>query len=325
MRGTLEFIFGLSSLVGLVFSVGFTIFLVANDSAEPHFVALTLCLAIVNLALAIVAVVLFLRVNNLTTESARLAPVLEAKDMEIGNLGQQISKLKNDFGEVSDIIHSIQDQLRDRMFELTDAYAAVESGVLPTSDEIIDIERTNELFYLFLLNNMKSMLDKLTGGNCAVCIKILSPGIEGNRSAILVRTLMRDSMSYRERRGSDKAVYEYPYFNNTAFRVIMSDSPVSYYVCDDLMSSHSYDNANEAWRDYYNATLVCPIRMELIGEKEADRNEYAVLGFLCADNMHGNFDNQVCVQLMASIADGLFNHFLMFTKVRQAAFADVYG
>lgn len=312
--------------MGLVFSVGFAIFLVASESTEAHFVALTLCLAIVNLALAVVAVVLFLKVTSLTTESSRLAPVLEAKNVQIGKLHQQISRLESDFGEVSDIIHSIQDQLRDRMFELTDAYAAVESGILPTSGEITDIERTNELFYLFLLNNMKSMLDKLTDGNCAVCIKILSPGAdEGSQNAILVRTFMRDSMSYRERKGSDKAVYEYPYFDNTAFRTIMSDSPISYYVCDDLKSSHGYDNANRVWRDYYNATLVCPIRMELIGEKESDRNEYTVLGFLCADNMHGNFDNQICIQLMASVADSVFNHLLMFNEVRKSTVEDIYG
>lgn len=232
-------------------------------------------------------------------------------------LKDKLETLSNDFSEVLNINHSIQDQLRDRLFELFSAYSElILDKKLVSSLELIDYERANELFYLFVVNNLKTAFDSLTKDRCSVCIKLLDEGRKNNGS-IMVRTFIRDSASYSGRRSSDKSICEYPYYENTAFKSILSpDSPNSIYVSDDLLSEKTYINLNPNWNNYYNATLVCPIRISLIPEKEMAINEYSVVGFICIDNMKGRLDNEICTQLLSSVSDGLYNHFLLFNELK---------
>ncbi len=163
------------------------------------------------------------------------------------------------------------------------------------------------------------MLDIMSGDKCAVCIKILDID-ESPKDIIMVRTFMRDSSSYRERKSSDKSIYQYPYYENTAFKTILSRSPDSYYASDSLCTETTYVNANNKWQKFYNSTLVCPIRMELVDEMETQDTDYSILGFICVDNLKGGLNNRACIQLLASVSDSLYNHFLMFNTVRGAIF-----
>jgi len=314
----LEFIFGLASLIGLIVTAIVTLFAVLEGNYGTQSSVVIFSLAAINLALAVVCIVLLRRSDSLSQDNALLQPAIGTLNEKIKRLEKEITEQNANFSEVSDIFHSIQDQLRDRIFELYTAHMGLVSGETIEGAELVDYERTNEMFYLFLINNIKTIFDILTEDKCSVCIKILDEGESDND--IMVRTFMRDSGSYRERKSSDKSIYEYPYYENTAFKTILApETPDSYYASDDLASERSYINMNSNWGRYYNATLVCPIRLEMVGEQESAFNEYSVLGFVCIDNMKGGLNNRASIQLLAAIVDSLYNHFLLFNELQNSA------
>lgn len=316
MSKHLEFIFGLSSLIGLIITlVIYVVSSVYGDNPQSIYTSIVL-LAVLNITFSAICMTLLKRSYEYLGENAKLQPTVIQHEQKIEILSASLKSLTSDYSEVSDILHSIQDQMRDRSFELTQANFQIEAGQIPSSNELTDLERTNEMFLLFLVDNIKNMMDILTGDKCSVCIKILAVD-DSPKEEIMVRTLMRDSSSYRERKSSDHSLYEYPYYENSAFKTILSKSPDNYYVSDCLNDEKTYINANGNWRKYYNATLVCPIRIKLIEEEQSQLDDYSVLGFICVDNVTGRLSQRTCVQLLASISDSLFNHLLLFSRLKE--------
>ncbi|GAP38663.1 hypothetical protein ABXN37_26535 [Piscinibacter sakaiensis] len=316
MNKRTEYIFGVSSLIGLLISVGLTVLALRSGNYAPDAGAMIISLGAVNVVLAIVVVGALLKAEEHWKRICELGPAGQLKDERIRMLIGQSELARNSGFEVARIIHNIQDQLRDRINELFQATEDIDNGHPPTVEELLDLQRTNEMFYLFLVDNLKIMMDLLTGRRCAVTIKI----VEGSEGGVfMMRTFMRDAASYRSRKTADSSAAEYPYYDNTAFREILSGPRRSFYVSDNLGAEATYANSNPAWKRLYNATLVCPIRMQLNGEVPADRREYSVLGFLCVDNREGGLDRPDCIELLASVADSLFNHFLMLDHVTAAA------
>jgi hypothetical protein len=322
----LDFIFGLSSLIGLIITAIVTLFAIIEGEYGTQHSLVILSLAFINLALAIVCIHLLKRSDILSKKNSSLEPTLVGLNNQLSQLKKEYQKNKYNFGEIADITHSIQDQLRDRIYELYEEHSAIVAGenILPM--EKIDYGRTNELFYLFLIDNIKRIFDLLTEDKCSVCIKILEENVyELDNSIckndIMLRTFMRDSGSYIERKSSDNSFQEYPYYENTAFKTILSpDNNESYYVSDSLSEETTYVNINNNWNKYYNATLVCPIRIELLDDEEALNTEYSVLGFICIDNRKGGFANRIAIQTLAGISDSLYNHFLLFNELQNVIY-----
>ena len=315
----LDYIFGLSSLIGLIITAVVTLFAIleGNYGTEPSVVIFGL--AFISLAFAVVNIYLFKRSDTLSRNNAALQPSIDILNGELERLKLSCDNDKYIFAEIADIGHSIQDQLRDRIYELYNERSAIVSEEDLADFERIDHERTNEMFYLFLVDNIKRIFDLLTSDKCSVCIKMLDEG--NHESEIMVRTFMRDSGSYRERKSSDKAIYEYPYHENSAFKTILApDTPNSYYVSDDLSKERTYINMNPNWNQYYNATLVCPIRIEILEEEESENYKYSVLGFICVDNQKGGLNNRTAIQLLAGISDSLYNHFLLFNELQNSRY-----
>lgn len=71
-------------------------------------------------------------------------------------------------------------------------------------------------------------------------------------------------------------------------------------------------NANPDWNKLYNATLVVPIQANASGNKQ--KKEMKVLGFICSDNMNGNFANKEVKDFLSSIGDLLFNLFFLYDR-----------
>lgn len=311
-ENVLNFIFGLSSLLGIVITAGLTWMAIQTGAYEPDAKGMIIGLAIANLSLSMICVFLFIRGQVIAEEKWRLTPKITANQLEIASLSNELKGVNSNFEEVADILHSIHDQLRDRMFELRAMQDAILIDDYPAEADLIDLSRTNEMFYLFVVNNVKNIMDILTGDKCSVCIKVLE---ENDSGIVMVRTFMRDSSSYRERKLGDQGFGSYPYYENTAFKLILSNSPVSIYFSDDLSKEPTYVNSNSNWRHLYNSTLVCPIRMELISAQESDKTEYSTLGFLCIDNKRGGLGKRACVQVAAAISDSLFNHLLLLNAI----------
>ncbi|MCR6701227.1 MAG: hypothetical protein NVV68_08810 [Dokdonella sp.] len=312
MNKRLEYIFGISSLTGLVITVCITLYALLSGNYAPEAGAMLIGLGAINVVLGVVVIGTLLRAEEYWQKLAELGPQGQLKDEKIRALSDEITRARESGFEVARIIHNINDQLRDRINELFALAEDINGGASPSPEELVDIRRTNEMFYLFLVDNIKILMDIITGDKCAVTMKIVDAS---NANVLMMRTFMRDAASYCARRGSDSSAAEYPYYENTAFKEILAGARCNYFVSDNLSSEPTYSNSNPNWKRLYNATLVCPIRMQLNLDEVTDRQEFSVLGFLCVDNFKGGLNRPDCIELLASIADSLFNHLLILHYV----------
>lgn len=310
-----EFVFGLSSLIGLVITVALTAYAIANQSYAPEASAMIVSLGAINLILAILVVRSLMKVESAARELAQVEPLSREKTERIQKLEETLARSDRELDQIGSTIHNIQDQLRDRMHELLAVKESIDADDPPSTTELVDLHRTNEMFYLFVVNNLKTAMDILTGDNCAISIKLIA---EGESGLLMLKTFMRDASSYRARKGADSSAVEYPYYENTAFYEIMSGEQRNYFASDNLSAETTYINSNRNWRKLYNATLVCPIRMQMIRDEETDSLDYSVIGFVCVDNMRGGLTKPASVEFLASVTDSLYNHFLLFTYISEA-------
>lgn len=303
-KQTIDYLLNVSSFIGLIFTVVVTMVSIQDGGFTNSSMGVIAALAIVNVMLCILLASQSRRVSFLNlikskrlSSQNRLKKVIEDKSLII-----------NDICETT---HNINDQMRDRIFELFDNYSRELNEADPQEKSNPDVllqnfRRTNEMFHLFLIDNVRNAFESITGDKCSTCIKILA--LDDYSEDILVRTYIRDSNSYRARKGSDDEIFEYAYYENTAFKTILSSgNNASYYACDDLSSESTYINLNDGWKSIYNATLVAPIRMKL----GSPATEYSVIGFICVDNKGGGLNNEACINLLASIADSLYSHFVL--------------
>ncbi len=309
-------VYGVASILSLVITMTLAALSWVYGNYEMPGKIVIVFLGATNCSLCFLCFGLIKRSDKTSQESSVLRPKLEEKARQLKESKDKTILLNEDFGKVSDKIHNIQDQLRNTIFDLVDVHNKCQSQEERKNFNTSKYEGENRLFYLFLINNVKTIFDILSDSECSVCIKILEQ--QQSSTDLSVKTLLRDSGSYRERDSSNTVIRNYSYEENTAFKNIMSyDIPQNYYVSDNLLSERVYENINENWNDYYNATLVCPIRLKLEEGEDNSSNIYTVIGFICIDNKKGGFDNRICIQLLASIADSIFNHFYLYHKVME--------
>ncbi|GHT94428.1 hypothetical protein AGMMS49545_15700 [Betaproteobacteria bacterium] len=308
-----NFLGAVAGILGTTLTVALAVAAWASGEYAPQVVIAAL--GTVNIALAIICLLMFLRSEELSRDKLKLEPLVDAQGREITQFERAIKKIESDYCEAASALHSILDQLRDKMYDLGGVVEAIDRGDSVLDPVLRDHVRTNEMFYLFVVDIVKTSMDILTGGKCSVCIKFV---FENEREILMLRTFMRDSNSYRERKIADLMATVYPYYDNTAFKEIL-DGKRNYYASDDLSSEKPYFNSNQNWREQYNSTLVCPIRILGLPENDNDGVYYSVLGFICVDNREGGLAKQICVQTLASVADSLYNHFLAYHKLTDLA------
>jgi len=106
-----------------------------------------------------------------------------------------------------------------------------------------------------------------------------------------ITTRTRDALLHNgDRIVVDEHLKSFSYKQNTAFTKIIDDPVVAYYLSNHLrMSSFfgRYQNANQDWQKNYHATLVMPLTDK---KNPAHITATSVIGFLCVDNMCGNFN-----------------------------------
>ena len=114
----------------------------------------------------------------------------------------------------------------------------------------------------------------------------------------------------------EKKLFEYPESHNTAFLKISSpDYDDNFYINDDLINDKEYKNDNRAWRKYYNACLVVPIRRSLI-KAVVQTQDYDIVGFLCVDNKGGRLNNKTSIEILSMLGDSLYCLFYMHSLIR---------
>jgi hypothetical protein len=232
------------------------------------------------------------KVNGLNNEN-----MLLKKDIE--------NIIKRD-GDIAQIFHNVFHENRKIVYKFNDALFN------NNFDNYNSIIKSFEKYTLFMVNNIKEIFDLLTNEKCNICIKFIISNSE-NPKELLVKTWLRDSISYRERSEIDRKLPNYPCNENTAFKRIISDEySESYFLSNDLLNERGYINLNPNWQNSYNACLVVPIRIAL------SENEYSIVGFICVDNTRGGFDKPG-FNILASFADSCFNLFYIFNNFKNKA------
>jgi hypothetical protein len=171
-----------------------------------------------------------------------------------------------------------------------------------------------------VLTSTASLFSKLTGEQCAACIKIFSldrsiqiQPAEGSSDRIppYVFTLKRDITSALARKIIDTTHPFYKYTDNAAFRSILDDDKCpDYFVCNDLAAAGpAYFSANLNFGKFYNATIVVPI------ERHGVPVNTKCTGLLCVDNFGGRFDEKRCISILNGIAMDVYYSIWTASKI----------
>ncbi|MEA3545744.1 MAG: hypothetical protein U9R69_11085 [Thermodesulfobacteriota bacterium] len=295
VNGIVNFLAGAQSLSLLYFSV--------TSEWEISFKVTVALLSGLNFALIIITYRTIVDHHQDNKQNALLQITNKIQADNIAGLEGRLSDSKNTHKNTSIIIHNICHEHRRILYYLLYDFAG--AGKLKR----LSIESSFKKYFMFLLANVKEIFDILTGDECSACIKL----IDGSGD---VRTFMRDPISYRSRHETDKHLTVFKGSGNTAFNLILSpDFSDTYFANDNLKEHENYSNANTKWRKLYNASIVAPIRISLPStDIDTDEDSY-VLGFICVDNLKGNFNNVVCINTLSAIGDLCFHLFYTYDNL----------
>jgi hypothetical protein len=231
------------------------------------------------------------------------------------------------FSVACEMKHKASHLLRDKIYGLmTISCQAADTNVL-LSQVTKELENTGREFVTLI----SELLTSLSGEQVNVCIKaIVNPRqiVKGadDWKNILVYTLCRSPKSKPRPTKMSKQV---PISENTDFLQIMGNKFDVVAIPDlkkydrDLKKvgvTEGYMNSTRNWHDFYNTTIVAPIRIEeaRLGSSDAG---YDLLGFLCADSVSTRAFPQrniyMYAQLMLSFGDDLYHYFNQATIITE--------
>ena len=155
-------------------------------------------------------------------------------------------------------------------------------------------------FLNMVVHNVKGVLEVATKDSCSVCIKICRE-IDGIK---YVKTLYRDSNCYRYRKKNDYhqdgRQRKFEANKDYALNIILAeDNRHTFYVEDHLCDKDYYFNQNHRkWSEMYQATVVSRISinyhksdiLKRLDNYRTGEEKHEILGFLCADNFNGKFE-----------------------------------
>jgi hypothetical protein len=84
-----------------------------------------------------------------------------------------------------------------------------------------------------------------------------------------------------------------------------------YFASNDLQQMKGYFNSHSSWRDFYNATVVVPIKP---CREDAAKT---LMGFLCVDSKHGIFSEDVVAATLVLVAEILYRYIRSFPEIEE--------
>ena len=327
-----EYIFGYSSLLGLIISFFFFCHTFYKNQWDISSKFAIVLLAFINCCLAMSAIYLMSIFHSLTKEPNNLK-------LEISNLIREKNNISEDLNNsnikqviISKTIHDILHKSRNLVNRLHSEQENIFRGIilfLKKETEEINYDSTKfdylhksfEKYMIYLLDILKTLFDVTTSDICRVCIKMVLEGEEAkeqvitdnSRKDVYIGTYLRDSSSLRESEITDDKISSFFYNENWAFQKILEPRfDDSWYLNNDLSGDPAYKNYRANWKSDYNATLVVPIRIK------TEPNCYSVIGFICVDNKKGNFKKDIEKDILASIGDHLYHIFRSFSDLKEA-------
>lgn len=227
----------------------------------------------------------------------------------------------------SEMKHKASHLIRDKTYGLMAISAQDHDNNVLLCQVTTELENTGREFVTLIAE----LLTSLSGKQVNVCIKaIVNPRqiVKGadDWKNILVYTLCRSPKSKPRPTKTPKQV---PISENTDFLQIMENKFDLVAIPDlkkydrDLKKvgvTEGYMNSTNNWYDFYNTTIVAPIRIEeaRLGSSNAG---YDLLGFLCADSLSTRAfppkNISIYAQLMLSFGDDLYHYFNQATMITE--------
>lgn len=192
----------------------------------------------------------------------------------------------------------------EKFDRLDEAIRVLERNINPQTNENLDAAFEAVKFNLTdFLGEICKIYDDYTSFPCHVSVKIFK--YENRVKSDRVITYGRDRChSQHQRWQTDIDLPEFSYNKSTQFKKIVDSSEERYFVNNNLKRlGRQYENRNENWHSYYNATLVVPISEKF---NRSSLTKDSIEGFLCIDNKYGGFDQRISVNIALAFARVLY-------------------
>lgn len=263
-----------ASVLGLILTIILTFFAYQLGDSDHRILTLTFAGGLVAMSAIIV-------INEKIT-SNRTADYIQLKSQK-ENLQAQNLKKELDFKSTSETLSDLTyyNELiwfkLDQFNELAKEKSVTANEMVLLCDDIFD-------YFMAFTACLQSYYSNLTNDKCAITIKLLTQQNGRNQ----IKTFFRDPISYPKRSLNDKnddgSVYAYSAELNTGFDAILNSKLINSNFChENLRDDPNYKNANKNnFRLFYNATIIEPITIK-------KHKKYIIKGFLCVDNMSGQF------------------------------------
>lgn len=297
-------IYGLSSSVGLIITIGIIIYNYNNPDANKDFNY------ILTILVFLLASVLFMFLISVIYYSNRLKKYSQIP-ADYSFLKEQTERHDIILNQICECSHIITHYFRNLDFYLQNIIDSDNDEVEET--ELIAAINKFDYFLINITTNLQSYFSQITDDNCSITIKLLNFNRSSNDTETLVRTYFRDPVNFKKRRNIDSSCSPCNVEDNTAFSIIMNPNFQNIYFSEDnlpdLYDNHLYKNPNPDWYKYYHSSLVVPIS---IVTNLDSRN---VLGFLSVDNFKGDLATNSNKEYLFFVADLLYLAFSKFNKI----------
>lgn len=301
LEKTLNVIFGISSVIGLLLTISGTAFLIWHkDKIDINNVLLSLVFNSIGLTLVfIIASRHFIK--NLDS----------IKTVDYENKGLKIQIKDNEIfaKNTAEYFFNLMEYTQKISYTLDKANEKTVTSSL-SKEDLNGVYDDVHSFMQTFSSNLHSYFTLRTKDNCAITIKIVN-------SKNKIKTFFRDPISYNKRRQSDfengtEVVMDIK--NNFGFLVITSnDYRESYYCNDNLYDDKNYKNGNPNWKELYRATAIAPITN---CQNESNKK---ILGFVCVDNFNGGLSHQAIIDFLSGASLMIYPIFEKFDKLSQYA------
>lgn len=300
-------LFGLATLVSMCIALvpvwRAAIRIDANfDSLDDNIKAIAELIPALSVAVVVLCVCVIVLYLMYSRNIRSLYERIQNLPQEIKILNKQLSYHKILLSANAEAAHSVVHHHRYLILKIDEFIRSVDE--IDEENLQVAFDRMFECckeFFLHLSTNIASVFTNMTKDPCAVTIKLINNN--------LIKTYYRDPISCRRRRAADsingkEVIHEAK--DNTAYLEVIGERRKAFFVRDDLDGMRGYINTGPNFKnEYYNATLVVPVRAREVFSK--DKSKYHVIALLCLDNKMGGFAYVEVVELASMYGDLLYD------------------
>lgn len=168
------------------------------------------------------------------------------------------------------------------------------------AEHSLDYKKQSTDFMQAAVDTTQRILTNLTGDDCAVSIKLLTP--TAGQSEPTITTYFRDRRSEKIRAVEYSKLEPYDFRANSLMKEIVdSDPPQNFVFWNSLVNyPGGYSNPNPKWKDHFRASAI-----HRICDPNATGSPQT-FGFLCVDNNLGGFNPGETRRILSIVSSATF-------------------